>query len=71
MVEPAIQTVIKPSSSSRSFARFALGLLGYNLLVILWGVYVRATGSGAGCGGHWPTCSGQIIPTSAQMNTMI
>jgi heme A synthase len=55
----------------RSIARFAWAMLGYNLLVILWGVYVRASGSGAGCGGHWPTCNGQIIPTSVQMNTII
>ncbi len=37
-------------------------VLGWNLLVILWGAYVRATGSGAGCGRHWPLCNGQVVP---------
>ena len=43
-------------------ARFAWSVLAYNLAVILWGAYVRATGSGAGCGAHWPLCNGQVIP---------
>ncbi|MEJ7712002.1 MAG: hypothetical protein WKF84_19560 [Pyrinomonadaceae bacterium] len=30
------------------FAIFAWAVLAYNLLVILWGAVVRATGSGAG-----------------------
>jgi heme A synthase len=42
--------------------RFAWVVLGYNVLVILWGAYVRATGSGAGCGAHWPLCNGEVIP---------
>jgi heme A synthase len=46
------------------FATFAWAVLGYNLLVILWGAYVRASGSGAGCGAHWPLCNGEIIPRS-------
>ncbi|MBX0327493.1 COX15/CtaA family protein [Oscillochloris sp. ZM17-4] len=46
----------------RSFAAFAWANLGYNLLVILWGAFVRASGSGAGCGAHWPLCDGQVIP---------
>jgi heme A synthase len=45
-------------------ARVAWGVLGYNLLVILWGAYVRASGSGAGCGDHWPLCNGEVIPRS-------
>jgi len=32
--------------------------LAYNVTVILWGAYVRATGSGAGCGNRWPLCNG-------------
>jgi heme a synthase len=43
-------------------ARFAWGVLVYNLGVIAWGVYVRATRSGAGCGAHWPLCNGEVIP---------
>ncbi|MDE2127106.1 MAG: heme o synthase [Armatimonadetes bacterium] len=40
------------------FARFAWAVLAYNLAVIMWGVLVRATDSGAGCGDHWPLCDG-------------
>lgn len=53
------------------FAGFAWGVLAYNLLVILWGAYVRASGSGAGCGDHWPKCNGQIIPRPEQIETLI
>ncbi|MFO0674098.1 MAG: hypothetical protein U0235_31540 [Polyangiaceae bacterium] len=42
-----------------TFAKLAWGALGYNLLVIAWGAYVRASGSGAGCGAHWPLCNGE------------
>jgi len=53
------------------FAKFAWVVLIYNLLVILWGAFVRATGSGAGCGSHWPTCNGEIIPRAASVDTLI
>lgn len=45
-----------------TFAKLAWGALGYNLLVIAWGAYVRASGSGAGCGAHWPLCNGEVVP---------
>jgi heme A synthase len=49
--------------SRRNFARFAWAVLAYNLAVILWGAYVRASFSGDGCGPNWPTCGGQFLPT--------
>lgn len=51
--------------------RFAWGVLAYNLLVILWGAYVRASGSGAGCGSHWPTCNGEVVPRAESMETVV
>lgn len=45
-------------------------LLG-NTVVILQGAFVRATGAGAGCGSHWPTCNGDIIPLGAGTQTLI
>ena len=39
--------------------------------MILWGALVRATGSGAGCGGHWPLCNGDVLPASPQVATII
>jgi heme A synthase len=53
------------------FARFAWGVLAYNLAVILWGAYVRATGSGAGCGSHWPLCNGEVLPRAPEVETLI
>ena len=52
-------------------ARFAWLVLAYNIGVILWGAYVRATGSGAGCGEHWPLCNGVIIPRAPSSATII
>jgi len=49
-------------------ARF---LLGYTVLVIVWGAFVRASGAGAGCGSHWPLCNGQVIPRSPGVETLI
>lgn len=46
-------------------------LVAYTILVILWGAFVRATGSGAGCGSHWPTCNGDIIPRAESVETII
>jgi cytochrome c oxidase assembly protein subunit 15 len=43
----------------------------YTLFVILWGAFVRVTGSGAGCGQHWPTCNGNIVPRSDALETLI
>jgi heme A synthase len=53
------------------FARFAWGLLAYDVAVVAWGAYVRATGSGAGCGQHWPLCNGEVIPRSPRVATLI
>lgn len=53
------------------FGKYAWGVLIYNLVVILWGAYVRATGSGAGCGSHWPLCNGVVIPRDPQIETVI
>lgn len=52
-------------------AKYAWGVLAYNLLVIMWGAFVRATGSGAGCGRHWPVCNGEVIPRAESIETVI
>jgi len=53
------------------FRLLAWGVLAYNLAVILWGALVRATGSGAGCGGHWPLCNGDVLPEISRSATAI
>lgn len=54
-----------------SLARGAWVVLIYNVAVIAWGAYVRATGSGAGCGSHWPLCNGEVMPRAASVTTLI
>jgi heme A synthase len=56
---------------SSRLPRFAWGLLAYEILVVGWGDYVRATGSGAGCGRHWPMCNGEILPRAPRVETLI
>ena len=53
------------------FAKFAWALLAWNVIVVLWGAFVRATGSGAGCGNHWPLCNGAVVPRAPQVDTLI
>jgi heme a synthase len=55
----------------KALARFSWGVLGYNLAVIAWGAYVRATRSGAGCGAHWPLCNGEVIPSSPSTEMLV
>ncbi len=54
-----------------AFRRFTLWVLGYNVAVVLWGALVRATGSGAGCGAHWPLCNGTVVPRGAAAETLV
>jgi heme A synthase len=60
-----------PPPAAARFRRFAWALVAYNLGVILWGAFVRATGSGAGCGNHWPLCNGEVLPRPEAMATAI
>ncbi len=60
----------EPSRDPR-FARWSWIVLAINLAVILWGAVVRATGSGAGCGSHWPLCNGEVIPRPERLETLI
>ncbi len=54
-----------------SFRRFAWISLAYTIGVILWGAFVRASGSGAGCGRHWPLCNGTTVPQAPELATII
>jgi cytochrome c oxidase assembly protein subunit 15 len=54
-----------------SFAKFAWFVLACNLLVILWGVFLRASKSGDGCGQHWLTCQGEVVPSAPELKTVI
>jgi heme a synthase len=54
-----------------SAARFARATLCFNVAVVLWGAFVRATGSGAGCANKWPGCGGSVLGTSANAQAII
>ncbi len=53
------------------FARYAWFVLAYNIIVILWGAFLRASLSGDGCGQHWLTCGGEVVPSAPQFKTVI
>jgi heme A synthase len=53
------------------FARYSWLTLAYTVAVVLGGALVRATGSGAGCGSHWPLCNGQVLPATGNAKTLI
>lgn len=54
-----------------SFSKYALFVLVWNVVVILWGVFLRASKSGDGCGQHWLTCHGEVIPSAPELKTVI
>ncbi|MBL8044950.1 MAG: COX15/CtaA family protein [Anaerolineales bacterium] len=58
-------------NSKTNFTRYAWLVLAFNVLVILWGAVVSSTGSGAGCGDHWPLCDGEVIPRDPSLERMI
>ncbi len=55
----------------KAFANYARFVLLFNVLVILWGVFLRASKSGDGCGEHWLTCHGEVIPSAPEFKTVI
>lgn len=62
---------LKSPAPSRGLRAFAWAVVVYNIAVILWGTAVRATGSGNGCGDHWPLCNGSIFQHHPAISTII
>ena len=62
---------VGPQRTNRALAAYAAAVLGFMILVILWGAVVRATGSGAGCGDRWPLCNGDFFPHHPRIATLI
>ena len=60
-----------PETKLDRFAKFAWFVLAYNIVVILWGVFLRASKSGDGCGQHWLTCHGEVVPSAPELKTII
>jgi cytochrome c oxidase assembly protein subunit 15 len=65
-VPAATQQLLSPA-----LRRFAWGVLVYFIATILWGTLVRATGSGDGCGNHWPLCNGTVMQVDPGVKTII
>ena len=47
---------------TRRFTRLAWTAAIFTYLLIILGAIVRITGSGLGCGEHWPLCNGKLLP---------
>src|SRR6476659_5652147 len=58
-------------SNPTAFSRYCWLALAYNLVVIIWGVFLRASHSGDGCGQHWLTCKGEVVPSAPELKTVI
>lgn len=61
---------MRSERSAPRLARWGWATVAVTLLVILWGAWVRASGSGAGCGNHWPLCNGEVVPLSPSIETL-
>ena len=64
-------TAVPVKRIPKALVHYAWAVVAYNVLVILWGAVVRATGSGAGCGDNWPLCNGDFFPHHPRLATII
>jgi heme a synthase len=71
IASPSVSSSTPSRTPSRALRGYCWGVLAYNVVVILWGAAVRATGSGAGCGEHWPLCNGSVIQRFPTVATVI
>jgi cytochrome c oxidase assembly protein subunit 15/protoheme IX farnesyltransferase len=60
-----------PKGKPHKFQIYMISTILFNVMVILWGAFVRATHSGAGCGDHWPLCGNRVIPEVTNAHTGI
>ncbi len=71
LVADPVSVDARTLTGRKRFRRFAWAALAWNVLVVLWGAWVRASGSGAGCGNHWPLCNSEVLPQAPQTATII
>ena len=64
-------STLAKTKQSGALPLYAAAVVGFMVLVILEGALVRATGSGAGCGNHWPLCNGDFFPHHPRLTTII
>lgn len=68
---PLATRAAEPDRQKLRFLRAVAATLAGTVLVILFGAVVRITGSGAGCGQHWPTCQGEVTHLPRSLETLI
>jgi len=56
---------------TRRFSSLAWSAAVCTYLLIVLGAVVRITGSGLGCGDHWPLCNGHLFPPLNDIATVI
>ncbi|HEY3279198.1 MAG TPA: COX15/CtaA family protein [Gemmatimonadales bacterium] len=56
---------------NRRYALLAWSAAVSTYLLIVLGAVVRITGSGLGCGDHWPLCNGRLFPPLDDIGTVI
>src|SRR5436309_14007526 len=56
---------------TRRFPSLAWAAAVCTYLLIVLGAVVRITGSGLGCGEHWPLCNGHLFPPLYDLPTVI
>src|SRR2546423_1471796 len=61
MVAPTTRPYIS-APMTRRFTRLAWTAATFTYLLVILGAIVRITGSGLGCGEHWPLCHGKLLP---------
>jgi heme a synthase len=73
MAESALDVEVRSHgpASRLDLSRLALGVTIATVAVVLFGAVVRITGSGAGCGQHWPTCHGEVTHLPKTVETWI
>ena len=56
---------------TRRYTLLAWTAAAATYLLIVLGAVVRITGSGMGCGDHWPLCNGHLFPPLGDIGTVI
>jgi heme a synthase len=71
MVESALRAEAAPRLPRISLSKLGSLVTLATVFVVLFGAVVRITGSGAGCGQHWPTCNGEVAHLPKSIETWI
>ena len=71
MVESALSYEATPRPPRLPLSKLGQAVTAATIGVVLFGAIVRITGSGAGCGQHWPSCNGEVAHLPQRLETWI